>query len=946
MMASGVLFMNRRTTVTLAASIVLLASIFILSMTSTAADVSGPISTDTTWTLAMSPINLTKNVTIEADQVLTIEAGVVVRFTEGTCLYIDGNLSVEGNMTDPVWFVSNASSPAPGDYVGIILNQTGTLDASYLNVSNASTALKVDGSINATLDHFSSYNNNMAINVTSMGYAEVIDSDSNIAAESYNGTLYFKNTIVVKAIYEHNMTPIKDIDVQVSDDKGIIYSTPGYASGPDPATDIDGLTLPIITGYKHIDDGVLTPDYVSIFCKLTDLGEIWNAGLSGADTSTPATITIPFDVIPPDAPTNLTAFNVTGTTVQLDWDPATDPGCDGYTVYLSTNNATSGFYQYAGTTLTEITLFSLTSETTYWIAVEALDCAQNPSVFSNVVEITTLDITAPEPPTNLSVGEVGGTFVELEWISSVSTDIKFYRVFLNSTVPGTFSNIATFNATVTNATLHGLSSETEYTFYLDATDMALTPNNSTRSNYVTTTTLDITSPEMPNLGESLPDITNIPAIAVRGQVPGETYCTVVIHNDVKGYFNTTTDATGVFNRSISFAEGSNVISIHAIDLAGNPSAALTHTLVLDTAAPVAMAGNDIDTTVGSIIEFNGTGSTDNNGVASYSWSFVYNGTTMNFYTPTFSYQFDYEKDVLVELTVQDSAGNTAKDSMWVNVTMLDLVAPQMTANTPTGSGNDKNGTTTITATLDEEIDPASIQMNVTSDSGTVVTGTVSYATPTVTFTITDQLEGNTTYIIDLTVMDMSGNLANFTWTFKTAADPSSGNGSDGGGIIDVDGEDGDDGEDNETLKWVLIGVAAVLLIGVIVLTVFLYMKSSGKDKLQEADKAEDYEDEDGEGHLFKCPECSAELAEGITYCYECGAEIEEEDEDEDDEDKDEDEEEYDDDEDDEEEDDEDDEDEDEEEEDEEEYEDDEDEEEEDDEEEDEDDDEEEVEEED
>jgi len=87
--------------------------------TSSSTDVSGYITTNTTWTLAGSPYVVTADVVVVPNVFLTIEPGVVVKFANGTNLIIDGVLIAQGNSTHIIMFTSNATTPSPGDWGGI-----------------------------------------------------------------------------------------------------------------------------------------------------------------------------------------------------------------------------------------------------------------------------------------------------------------------------------------------------------------------------------------------------------------------------------------------------------------------------------------------------------------------------------------------------------------------------------------------------------------------------------------------------------------------------------------------------------------------------------------------------------------------------------------------------------------------------------------------------------
>lgn len=69
-----------------------------------ALNVSGPITTDTTWTAVNSPYTLTGDVTIEPGVHLTIESNVDVLFEQGTTLNVNGHLQVDGTESNPVEF--------------------------------------------------------------------------------------------------------------------------------------------------------------------------------------------------------------------------------------------------------------------------------------------------------------------------------------------------------------------------------------------------------------------------------------------------------------------------------------------------------------------------------------------------------------------------------------------------------------------------------------------------------------------------------------------------------------------------------------------------------------------------------------------------------------------------------------------------------------------------
>lgn len=103
--------------------------LFTLSLAATsleaATNVSGVISTNTTWTAAGSPYILTGTVSVGGDNgpTLTIQAGVVVRANAvaGIAVTNKGALVVNGTAGQPVLFTANASgTPPQGYWTGIV----------------------------------------------------------------------------------------------------------------------------------------------------------------------------------------------------------------------------------------------------------------------------------------------------------------------------------------------------------------------------------------------------------------------------------------------------------------------------------------------------------------------------------------------------------------------------------------------------------------------------------------------------------------------------------------------------------------------------------------------------------------------------------------------------------------------------------------------------------
>jgi hypothetical protein len=68
-----------------------------------ATEVTGIISSDTTWTKANNPYNLTSSITVASEVTLTIEPGTIVKLNEHQ-LQVNGTLIARGTSNDPINF--------------------------------------------------------------------------------------------------------------------------------------------------------------------------------------------------------------------------------------------------------------------------------------------------------------------------------------------------------------------------------------------------------------------------------------------------------------------------------------------------------------------------------------------------------------------------------------------------------------------------------------------------------------------------------------------------------------------------------------------------------------------------------------------------------------------------------------------------------------------------
>ena len=174
-------------------SILLLLSTFVFIQNAKSTNVSGGIYANTTWTFANSPYIVTDTVVVFPGITLTIEAGVVVKFTDHTYLEIrQANIVASGTSSDSIIFTSNSTSPANGIWGGIYLNgytANTTATFNYCSIQFATVAINNYSQQTMYLKNSNLINNHTGL--TSNGTYNFVDScnfDHNITS-GINGNI-------------------------------------------------------------------------------------------------------------------------------------------------------------------------------------------------------------------------------------------------------------------------------------------------------------------------------------------------------------------------------------------------------------------------------------------------------------------------------------------------------------------------------------------------------------------------------------------------------------------------------------------------------------------------------------------------------------------------------------------------------------------------------------
>jgi len=209
---------------------------------------------------------------------------------------------------------------------------------------------------------------------------------------------------------------------------------------------------------------------------------------------------------------------------------------------------------------------------------------------------------------------------------------------------------------------------------------------------------------------------------------------------------------------ITEESANNTLEYWSIDNAGNeelPHKILTE-IKLDRTSPIAKAGADQTINEDTLLEFNGSASSDENSIASYTWAFTdMTPKTLTGTNPT--YAFGTPGAYTITLNVTDAAGNWATDT--VVITVLDVTKPVANA----GQDQTVNVGTTITfdaSTSTDNVGIVSYEWNF--GDGTISIGKTTthiYKTPA-------------TYTVTLTVKDAVGNTGIGTRTVTVLPEPS------------------------------------------------------------------------------------------------------------------------------------------------------------------------------
>jgi parallel beta-helix repeat protein len=501
-----------------------------------------------------------------------------------------------------------------------------------------------------------------------------VANDGNMTAINCNfttsysvvGVLQVKNYLSLQAYYEDLVTPIDNGDVLIDDNGMVVYSTVGYG-GTKPQLNATGrIDNVIVTDRWYFYSNIATENVTTVKVKKT-VNATWEE-IRGVNMDTSHTeIFIATDIFAPTRPTGLTASPILNDdALNISWDLNSDDTVN-YELWWRTE---TGSWVLLGNISQSTTWYvlrdsSLVNGTNHYFRLRAWDDVNITSDFTDPFVVIHRDHEPPEVPTNLAAQAVSETKINLTWSASSSNDVEYYGIYMNypsSGAGGPYEYITEVTAQIQQYQMTGLSENETYYFVVVAFDDGKNPSGN--SNEAMDTTIAV--PPITPILNILPKNTNVQIYNVTGSADANVRV-FIYNNGVEGA-NGSTNVTGAFGIEITLVEGDNDINARAFDQADLPSDfSLTQTVRLDITNPIASAGDDHNITVGTEITFNGTASSDNYEIVSYSWSFDYNGSTkkLNGIEPPFI--FDIIGNYEVTLMVTDPAGNTGTDTVEVLV---------------------------------------------------------------------------------------------------------------------------------------------------------------------------------------------------------------------------------------------------------------------------------------
>lgn len=172
-------------------------------------------------------------------------------------------------------------------------------------------------------------------------------------------------------------------------------------------------------------------------------------------------------------------------TILCTWKVTDNIGVTSHRIYYSANGGAYSFAtlnQTNGNNIYDYQLTGLSASTPYTVYVRSYDAAGNftNSATDSTTTLAAPDTTSPTYPTQLTLGTITSTSIQLNWVSADNVGVTSHQIYVNNSVHATIAGNAT------TYTVTGLTPSTAYDVYVRAYDAAGNFSNSTAYGNATT----------------------------------------------------------------------------------------------------------------------------------------------------------------------------------------------------------------------------------------------------------------------------------------------------------------------------------------------------------------------------------------------------------------------------------------------------------------------------